>query len=131
MSAQPVAPLRKAVDLAYPVAVARAREALAAEGFGVLTEVDVSATLKKKLGADFRSYIILGACHPPSAKQVLEADPEFGLYLPCNVIVYSDGEARSVVSAFDPVMVAGDAPAPIADVARDIRQRLERVVAAV
>jgi uncharacterized protein (DUF302 family) len=90
----------------YEQAVEAATEALKVEGFGVLTEIDVKATLKKKLDADFRKYVILGACNPPLAYDALNMELEIGLLLPCNVIVYEEGD-DSVVSAIDPVAAMG------------------------
>jgi uncharacterized protein (DUF302 family) len=120
------------VDMPYDAAVERTRAALADEGFGVLTEIDVRATLKKKLDVDFRPYIILGACNPPLAHQALTAEPEIGLLLPCNVIVYEESEGRSVVSVMDPEAALGltgnDAIKPLAS---DVRARLERMLQAV
>jgi uncharacterized protein (DUF302 family) len=121
------------VDLPYDDAVAATRDALAAEGFGVLTEIDVRATLKKKLDVEFRPYIILGACNPPLAHQALTAEREIGLLLPCNVIVYeADNAGRSVVSIMDPetalALAGNDAIRPLA---QDVRSRLERVLATV
>jgi uncharacterized protein (DUF302 family) len=92
--------------LSFAEAVARAREALAKEGFGVLTEVDVQATLKAKLGADVEPYVILGACHPPSAHRSLTAAPEVGVLLPCNVTISVEG-GRTVVRAMNPESVMG------------------------
>ena len=84
----------------------RVVEALQAEGFGVLTEIDVQTTLKKKLDLDFRRYTILGACNPQLAHRALDVDRQIGLLLPCNVVVRADGDDRSIVSALDPqVMV--------------------------
>ena len=108
------------VRLPYEQAVARAREELAKEGFGVLTEIDVAATLKKKLDVDFRPYVILGACNPPLAHRALTAERDIGLLLPCNVIVYqSDEPGMSVVAAMDPVaameLAGNDAIRPIAE----------------
>lgn len=121
------------VNLPYDTAVERTREALAAEGFGVLTEIDVRATMKKKLDVDFRPYVILGACNPPLAYRALSAERDIGLLLPCNVIVYaSDDPARSVVAAMDPVealSLAGNED--IRPLALEVRQRLERALAAV
>jgi uncharacterized protein (DUF302 family) len=116
------------VALAYPEAVARTRDLLKEEGFGVLTEIDVKKTLKEKLGAEFRRYVILGACNPPLAHRALQAEREIGLILPCNVIVYEDGE-RSVVSVMDPIpalgLVGNEALRPIAE---DAAARLHRVI---
>ena len=121
------------VPLPYEAAVARTKEALAAEGFGVLSEIDVAATLKKKLDVDFRPYVILGACNPPLAHQALTAERDIGLLLPCNVIVYADdAPGRSVVAAMDPVqalaLTGNEAVRPIAEA---VRARLERVLRAV
>jgi uncharacterized protein (DUF302 family) len=121
------------VPLPYEQALARTKEALAAEGFGVLSEIDVAATLEKKLGVDFRPYVILGACNPPLAHQALTAERDIGLLLPCNVIVYADDDpGRSVVAAMDPVealqLTGNEAVRPLA---REVRARLERVLNAV
>jgi uncharacterized protein (DUF302 family) len=121
------------VALPYEQAVERTREALAGEGFGVLTEIDVRATLKKKLDVDFRPYVILGACNPPLAHRALTAEPEIGLLLPCNVVVREgDTPGTSVVTAMDPVaalsLAGNDEIAPLAG---EVRARLERVVAKV
>ncbi|MHB0948990.1 MAG: DUF302 domain-containing protein [Gemmatimonadaceae bacterium] len=121
------------VALPYEQAVERTREALAGEGFGVLTEIDVRATLRKKLDADFRPYIILGACNPPLAHKALSAELDIGLLLPCNVVVYAaDEEGRSVVAAMDPVeamsLSGNEAIRPLAT---EVRSRLERVLEAV
>ncbi|HEX9109568.1 MAG TPA: DUF302 domain-containing protein [Longimicrobiales bacterium] len=120
------------VKLPYERAVERTREELAKEGFGVLTEIDVKATLKKKLDVDFRPYIILGACNPPFAYQALQAERDIGLLLPCNVIVYAEDEGTSVVAAMDPEealkLTGNDAVAPVA---AEVRARLERALEAV
>ncbi|KPJ89938.1 MAG: ABC transporter ATP-binding protein [Gemmatimonas sp. SG8_17] len=119
--------------LPYDQAVAAARDELSKEGFGVLTEIDVKATLKKKLDVEFRPYIILGACNPPIAHQALSAETDLGLLLPCNVVVYaSDETGKSVVAAIDPVEQLKLARNPaIEPFAKDVRSRLERVLDAV
>lgn len=121
------------VPLPYEQAVARTKEALAAEGFGVLSEIDVAATLKKKLDVDFRPYVILGACNPPLAHQALAEERDIGLLLPCNVIVYADDvPGRSVVAAMDPVeALALTGNETIRPLANQVRARLERVLHAV
>jgi uncharacterized protein (DUF302 family) len=123
--------LRVDVPLPYDQAVAKTRAALEKEGFGVLTEIDVKATLKKKLDVDFRDYIILGACNPPLAHQALTEEREIGLLLPCNVIVYAGERAdRSVVAALDPVeqlKLTGNTH--LEPLAGDVRAQMERVLA--
>jgi len=113
-------------NLPYDQTVERTREALKEQGFGVLTEIDVRATMKAKLDADFRPYIILGACNPPLAHRALSADLGIGLLLPCNVIVYDNLDGTSTVEAMDPqaaLGLVGDNPA-IAEVAREAGARL-------
>jgi uncharacterized protein (DUF302 family) len=119
--------------LPYERAVERTRAALAAEGFGVLSEIDVRATLKKKLDVDFRPYVILGACNPPLAHRALTTEPNIGLLLPCNVIVYAgDDPASSVVAAIDPEVSLSRVGNPaLAPVAADVKARLRRVLDAV
>ncbi|MCL4808277.1 MAG: DUF302 domain-containing protein [Thermoanaerobaculia bacterium] len=116
--------------LPFDQAVARAREALSKEGFGVLTEIDVQGTLKKKLDVDREPYLILGACHPPSAHRALEAAPEVGVLLPCNVTV-SVESGKTVVRAMDPAAVMGLLARPaLASVGQEIGERLRRVIEA-
>ena len=121
------------VPLAYDTAVEKTRAELAKEGFGVLTEIDVKKTMKQKLDADFRPYVILGACNPPLAHKALTAERDIGLLLPCNIIVYAaDDPKRSVVAAMDPVAALSLAgKAEIEPLAREVRERLERVLTAV
>ena len=93
--------MSKRLDIPYDEALPKVREALKAQGFGILTEIDVRATLREKLNQDFRPYTILGACNPRLAHRALESNLDIGLLLPCNVIVY-ESDGGSVVSAFDP-----------------------------
>jgi uncharacterized protein (DUF302 family) len=121
------------VPLQYTSAVERTKAALATEGFGVLSEIDVTATLEKKLGVHFRPYVILGACNPPLAYQALEAERDIGLLLPCNVIVYAaDKAGHSVVAVLDPVealrLSGNDRIRPIAE---EVKSRLVRVLDAI
>lgn len=121
------------IPLGYGRAVERTKEALAAEGFGVLTEIDVAATLKKKLDVDFRPYVILGACNPPLAHRALTAELDIGLLLPCNIVVYADDvPGHSVVAALDPVealQLSGNEQ--IRPLAEDVKARLIRVLEAI
>lgn len=121
------------VALEYGRAVERTREALSAEGFGVLTEIDVAATLKKKLDVAFRPYIILGACNPPLAYRALTAERDIGLLLPCNVVVYADDiPGQSVIAVMDPVealQLSGNEQ--IRPLAEEVKARLTRVLEAV
>ena len=112
-------------------AVARTREALAAQGFGVLTEIDMQATLKAKLGEEMEPYLILGACNPPLAHRAVSIDRQIGLLLPCNVIVYEDDRGPgSVVSIVDPHAMLGTGINPaLAPVADEAAARLRRVLA--
>ena len=128
-------PLSFQVELPGPPGVVEERvtEALRGEGFGVLTRIDVKATLKEKLGEDFRPYVILGACNPPLAHRALSSNPQIGMLLPCNVVVEEHGQG-SLVSIINPeamISVGRLAADPVmCDVASEARARLERVAAA-
>ncbi len=113
------------VPAAYVPTVERVREALKDQGFGVLTEIDVRATLRQKLGAEMEEYVILGACNPPLAKRALDADRDIGLLLPCNVVVRADGPDATLVQALDPqVMVEVTGRAELKAVADEATARL-------
>jgi uncharacterized protein (DUF302 family) len=123
------------LSLGFDTAVATTREALKVEGFGILTEIDLRAAFKEKLGKDFRPYLILGACHPPLAYSAVTADPAVGLLLPCNVTVESReaGAGQSTVRLTNPRALLAAAPgglsAALSDVAADASRRMERVAA--
>ncbi|MBM4396191.1 MAG: DUF302 domain-containing protein [Deltaproteobacteria bacterium] len=115
----------------YDAAVSRARDALKTEGFGVLTEIDVKATMKQKLDAEYRPYVILGACNPPLAHRALTAEPFVGLFLPCNVAVMAREDGGSTVSAIDPrAMLAtmGDPGPDLRAVGDEVAEKLRRVI---
>lgn len=110
---------------------ARARKALADHGFGVLTEIDVKATLKKKLDIDKRPYKILGACNPVLANQALDAEPDIGLLLPCNVVVREDESGQVIVGFMDPMSVLGLVNRPeVEPLGKEVRAKLDRVAEA-
>jgi uncharacterized protein (DUF302 family) len=119
----------KTLDVPFDQAVARVIEALKGEGFGVLTDIDVKATLKNKLGVDFRPYRILGACNPPLAYRALQLEDKIGTMLPCNVIVQEYPGDGVEVSAVDPVasMQAIENPG-LAEVAKEVQAKLRRIV---
>ena len=121
--------IRTRLSLPYEQAVQKTTEALKAEGFGVLTEIDVKATLKQKLNADFRRYVILGACKPPLAHRALSANLDVGLLLPCNVTVYEE-DGGAVVTAVDPMAMLGvmKDDQVVCEVAEEARARLIRVI---
>ncbi|MFH1312359.1 MAG: DUF302 domain-containing protein [Candidatus Eisenbacteria bacterium] len=119
----------KVLQCSYEEAIPKVIDALKAEGFGVLTEIDVKATLKKKLDVDFRDYIILGACNPPFAHQALQAERNIGLLLPCNVVVQATEEGSAEVSAIDPVSAMQSVENDnLAQVAQEVRDRLRTVI---
>ncbi len=122
--------IRKIVDLSYKEAVERVKEELKKEGFGVLTEIDVKATFKKKIDKEFKKYIILGACNPNFAYQALQLEEELGLLLPCNVVVFEKDTGETAVAAIDPrkaLTISGNKD--LDEVADQVGSHLERVIA--
>ena len=117
------------LDASYEDAISKVTEALKEEGFGVLTEIDVKSTLKKKLNVDFRKYVILGACNPPYAHRTLQTDLDVGLLLPCNVIVYETDDNKAYVSALNPVsaleVIKSD---ELRKIAEEVSEKLQRVI---
>ena len=117
------------LDMTYEDAVSRVTDALREEGFGVLTEIDVKATLKKKLDKEFRKYVILGACNPPYAYRSLEADLDVGLLLPCNVIVYETDDKTAYVAAINPVFALEIIQSQeLKNIAEEVSEKLKRVI---
>jgi uncharacterized protein (DUF302 family) len=117
------------LNTSYEDAISKITDALKEEGFGVLTEIDVKATLKKKLGLDFRKYVILGACNPPYAHRTLQADLDVGLLLPCNVIVYETDDKKAYISAINPIsaleVIKNE---KLRNIAQEVSEKLKRVV---
>lgn len=115
----------------YDEAIEMVTEALKNEGFGILTRIDVKDTLKEKIGADFRKYVILGACNPHFAHQALQAEPKIGVFLPCNVVVEEHDDGSVEVSAVDPIqMMAPVANPALEGLAGEVRERMSRVIQA-
>jgi uncharacterized protein (DUF302 family) len=122
----------KKVNMGFDQAVAAVTQALSKEGFGVLTEIDVAATLKKKLGLERPPYKILGACNPQFAARAIEAEPQIGALLPCNVVVRQDAAGATLVEFMDPHAVLELVQRPeVGKIAAEVRTRLERVMAAI
>ena len=125
--------LKISVQMPFEDALTRTTEALKSQGFGILTTIDVKATLKAKLDRDFRKYVILGACNPPLADRALHAELEVGLLLPCNVIVYETSPTSSVVAAMAPLAALGvvGENVALAQVASEADTRLRQALASV
>ena len=120
--------IKKQVNYSFADAIEKVKASLSEEGFGVLTEIDVKATLKKKLDTDWDNYVILGACNPPFAFQALQVEKEIGLMLPCNVIVYEDA-GNVFVSAIRPTVAMGKINSPaLADIAKKVEEKLTKVI---
>ena len=122
--------LKQTVALTFDEALARVPAALATEGFGVLTQIDLTRTLKEKIGADVRRYHIFGACNPPLAHRAVTADVDAGLMLPCNVVVYVDDAGHTVVHAIDPLQTLAAAQPSLRPIADEVRAKLGRVLEA-
>ena len=121
--------IRKSLSIPYAEAVEKVTQGLKGEGFGVLTEIDVKQTLKKKIDKDFRKYVILGACNPNLAYQALQTEREIGVLLPCNVVVYENDEGSATVCAMDPVPAMSFVENPeLGKIAAEVRQKLEKVL---
>lgn len=119
----------KVVDLSYEAAIEKVTEELKGEGFGILTEIDVKATLKKKLDINVKPYKILGACNPPFAYKALQAEEQIGLMLPCNVIVYINDNSETIVAAVDPVASMQSVENEnLSEVAETIQGKLKKVI---
>ncbi|BBE19854.1 hypothetical protein AQPE_4042 [Aquipluma nitroreducens] len=119
----------KTVNYSFEDAVERVTEELKKEGFGVLTEIDVAATLKKKLDVDFRKYKILGACNPPFAYKALQAEDKIGVMLPCNVIVQQVSDTQTEIAVVDPVAsMQAIENEQLGEIAKEIRSKLEKVI---
>lgn len=119
--------IHKSIATDYDTTLTKLSEALRTEGFGVLTEIDMQATLKAKLGIDFRRYKIFGACNPPLAHRALSADLAAGLMMPCNVIVYEDGPHSEVI-AIDPMETFAARDPALRPIAEEVRAKLVRVL---
>lgn len=121
--------MNRIVDLSFEEAVARVTEELKKEGFGILTEIDMQATLKKKLDVDLRPYKILGACNPPFAYKAVQAESHIGLLLPCNVIVQDAGNGKTEIAAIDPVVSMARVDNPgLEPLAQEVRAKLQRAI---
>ena len=132
LSSTPYTLTRTLPQVPFADAVARTRAALSGQGFGVLTEIDVRATMKAKLGKELQDYVILGACNPPLAYASLQAEPGVGLLLPCNIVVTADNSGGSVVAAVDPEALFSIVQRPdVGGLASEVKARLQKVLDAI
>jgi uncharacterized protein (DUF302 family) len=122
--------IKKTLTISFDEALSAVPEALKAEGFGILTEIDVQKTIEQKLQIPFRRYRILGACNPPLAHRALTTEIDAGVMLPCNVIVYEDDGGKTVVTAVDPMQTMAHGHAGLESLAREVREKLTRVMQA-
>ena len=120
--------MKKTVPCTFEVAVEKVREALQKEGFGVLTEIDVKATLKKKLNVDFKKYIILGACNPPFAYKALTTEEDIGLMLPCNMIVYENGDSVVVAAIKPTIAMQSTNNQALRGIAEQVEEKLGKIL---
>jgi uncharacterized protein (DUF302 family) len=123
--------IQKKTKLTFDQALEKVPEALKAEGFGVLTQIDVQATLKEKIGADFRRYRILGACNPKLAYRALSAELDVGVMMPCNVVVYEGDDGLAVVTAIDPMATIASTNTGLNVIAGEVKFGLQRALAAI
>jgi len=120
---------KKTLKTSYEEAIEKVTQSLKEQGFGILTQIDVKETLKRKLNVDFKKYVILGACNPPFAYRSLQAEKDIGLLLPCNVIVYEDDSGNAVVSAIDPESVMNMVDNPkLKEIAAQVGTKLKAVI---
>lgn len=117
----------RALRVSFEVAAERLPQALQAEGFGIITQIDLQQTFKAKLGVDFRQYRIFGACNPTFALKAVETDPRAGLLLPCNVVLFEQSDRTAVLGIIDPVQQLNAPEGPLAEIANEIGERLARV----
>jgi uncharacterized protein (DUF302 family) len=123
--------MQKTLSIPFEKALQRVKECLGSEGFGVLTEIDMRETLKKKLNVDYRQYTILGACNPPFAYQALQVEDRIGLLLPCNVVVQGTADGRVEAAAIDPTIAMQTVGNPkLTGIAAQVKEKLARVIAA-
>ncbi len=120
--------MKRTTHLTFDQALEKIPEALKEEGFGILSQIDVQATMKEKLGVDFRRYRILGACNPQLAHRALTAMPEVGVMLPCNVTVWEGDDGKAVVNVIDPLQTLAAAEPTLAPIAAEVKQRLTRAM---